>query len=191
MPSPLAHQTGFLYGMWLAIVMGVPQILQPVWDAPRALRALNDWDGTFVQAATPFLADLVKAVEDGRAAAGALRIFVATGAAVPRGLAERATRILGTAVCGAWGTTESCLGSLAAPGDEPAKVWGTDGRALRGIRLAHHRTRRDGPFRRARRGTSRFAPRRCSRATRDHADWTAAAYHPRRLVPHRRSRRHR
>jgi len=134
-PSPLAHQTGFLYGMWLAIVMGVPQIVQPVWNAPRALRALNDWDGTFVQAATPFLADLVKAVEDGATPPAALRIFVATGAAVPRSLAQRATRVLGTAVCGAWGTTESCLGSLSAPGDEPAKVWGTDGRALRGIRL--------------------------------------------------------
>jgi cyclohexanecarboxylate-CoA ligase len=134
-PSPLAHQTGFLYGMWLAILMGVPQIVQPVWNAPRALRALNDWDGTFVQAATPFLADLVAAVEEGARPPAALRIFVATGAAVPRGLAERATRILGTAVCGAWGTTESCLGSLSAPGDEAAKVWGTDGRALRGIRL--------------------------------------------------------
>jgi cyclohexanecarboxylate-CoA ligase len=134
-PSPLAHQTGFLYGMWLAIVLGVPQILQSVWNATRALRALNDWDGTFVQAATPFLADLVKAVEDGERPPAALRIFVATGAAVPRGLAERATRILGTAVCGAWGTTESCLGSLSAPGDEAAKVWGTDGRALRGIHL--------------------------------------------------------
>jgi cyclohexanecarboxylate-CoA ligase len=134
-PSPLAHQTGFLYGMWLAILMGVPQILQPVWNGPRALRALNDWDGTFVQAATPFLADLVKAVEEGERPPAALRIFVATGAAVPRGLAERATRVLGTAVCGAWGTTESCLGSLSAPGDEPAKVWGTDGRALRGIHL--------------------------------------------------------
>jgi 3-phosphoshikimate 1-carboxyvinyltransferase len=134
-PSPLAHQTGFLYGMWLALVMGVPQIVQPVWNASRALRALNDWNGTFVQAATPFLADLVQAVEAGERAPAALRIFVATGAAVPRGLAERATRILGTAVCGAWGTTESCLGSLSAPSDEPAKVWGTDGRALRGIRL--------------------------------------------------------
>ncbi len=134
-PSPLAHQTGFLYGMWLAILMGVGQILQPVWSAERALRALNDWDGTFVQAATPFLADMVKAVEDGARPPAALRIFVATGAAVPRGLAERATRILGAAVCGAWGTTESCLGSLAAPSDEPAKVWGTDGRALRGIGL--------------------------------------------------------
>jgi 3-phosphoshikimate 1-carboxyvinyltransferase len=134
-PSPLAHQTGFLYGMWLALLMGVPQIVQPVWNASRALRALNEWDGTFVQAATPFLADLVAAVEAGERAPAALRIFVATGAAVPRGLAERATRILGTAVCGAWGTTESCLGSLAAPTDEPAKVWGTDGRALRGIHL--------------------------------------------------------
>jgi 3-phosphoshikimate 1-carboxyvinyltransferase len=134
-PSPLAHQTGFLYGMWLAIVMGVPEIVQPVWNPTVALRALNDWDGTFVQAATPFLADLVQAVEAGERAPAALRIFVATGAAVPRGLAERATRVLGTAVCGAWGTTESCLGSLSAPADEPAKVWGTDGRALRGIRL--------------------------------------------------------
>jgi 3-phosphoshikimate 1-carboxyvinyltransferase len=134
-PSPLAHQTGFLYGMWLAFVMGVPQIVQPVWNARRALHALRDWNGTFVQAATPFLTDLLDAVEEGEPAAPSLRIFVATGAAVPRSLAKRATRILSAAVCGAWGTTESCLGSLAAPSDEPAKVWGTDGRALRGIGL--------------------------------------------------------
>ena len=69
-PSPLAHQTGFLYGMWLALLMGVPQIVQPVWNASRALRALNDWDGTFVQAATPFLADLVHAVEGGERSSG-------------------------------------------------------------------------------------------------------------------------
>jgi 3-phosphoshikimate 1-carboxyvinyltransferase len=176
-PSPLAHQTGFLYGMWLAIVMGVPQILQPVWDAPRALRALNDWDGTFVQAATPFLADLVKAVEDGDRPPAALRIFVATGAAVPRGLAERATRILGTAVCGAWGTTESCLGSLAAPGDEAAKVWGTDGRALRGIGLritdvqGHSLAAgEEGHF--EVRSPTMFE------GYADHADWTAAAFTP-------------
>jgi cyclohexanecarboxylate-CoA ligase len=65
----------------------------------------------------------------------ALRIFVVTGAAVPRALAERATGVLSAAVCGAWGSTESCLGALAAPGDDPAKVWGTDGRALAGTRI--------------------------------------------------------
>ena len=134
-PSPLAHQTGFLYGMWLAFLLGVPQILQQVWDGTAALGLLRRHGGSFVQAATPFLADLVEAVETTGERPEALRIFVATGAAVPRGLAERATRTLDAAVCGAWGTTETCLGSLAAPGDEPAKVWGTDGRALAGVRL--------------------------------------------------------
>ncbi len=176
-PSPLAHQTGFLYGMWLAIVMGVPQIVQPVWNASRALRALNDWDGTFVQAATPFLADLVKAVDDGERPPAALRIFVATGAAVPRGLAERATRILGTAVCGAWGTTESCLGSLSAPGDEAAKVWGTDGRALRGIRLRI--TNSDGRvLPPGEEGHFEVQSATMFDGYADHPDWTAAAFTP-------------
>jgi 3-phosphoshikimate 1-carboxyvinyltransferase len=134
-PSPLAHQTGFLYGMWVAFLLGATQIVQPVWGAAQALRALREHGGTFCQAATPFLGDLVKAVDEGDEAPRSLRTFVATGAAVPRGLAERAGRVLGTAVCGAWGTTESCLGSLAAPGDEPAKMWGTDGRALTGVRI--------------------------------------------------------
>lgn len=134
-PSPLAHQTGFLYGMWLAFFLGCPQVVQPVWDGGRALRAMRRWRTTFVQAATPFLADLVAAANERGEQPGALKVFVATGAAVPRGLAEHAARILGTSVCGAWGTTETCLGALGAPGDEPAKTWGTDGRALEGVRL--------------------------------------------------------
>ncbi|MBD7995161.1 3-phosphoshikimate 1-carboxyvinyltransferase [Arthrobacter sp. Sa2CUA1] len=133
-PSPLAHQTGFLYGMWLSFVLGAPQILQSVWEPERALTMLRGWKGTFVQAATPFLTDLVKAVEAGAAAPASLRIFVNTGAAVPRHLAERATRVLDTAVCGAFGTTETCLGSVSSPGDDPALVWGTDGRLLPGVR---------------------------------------------------------
>lgn len=134
-PSPLAHQTGFLYGMTLALVLGVPQIVQSEWDAKRALASLNQHGATFVQAATPFLSDLVKAVEDGGEMPRKLRIFVATGATVPRGLAERAGRVLGADVCGAFGTTETCLGALASPGDEPAQRWGSDGRALEGIEL--------------------------------------------------------
>lgn len=135
-PTPLAHQTGLLYGMWLSFALGSTQVIQDVWDARRAAKALREWDGTFVQAATPFLADLVRVVESGEEEAPpALRIFVVTGAAVPRALAERATSVLSAAVCGAWGSTESCLGALAAPGDDPEKVWGTDGRALAGTRI--------------------------------------------------------
>ncbi|MGZ3541859.1 MAG: 3-phosphoshikimate 1-carboxyvinyltransferase [Vulcanimicrobiaceae bacterium] len=176
-PSPLAHQTGFLYGMWLAFLLGVPQIVQDIWEPVRALRALLEWDGTFVQAATPFLADLVRAVEGGREPPAALRIFVATGAAVPRGLAERATRVLGTAVCGAWGTTESCLGTLSATGDEPAKMWGTDGRALNGVRI---RVTDDAGhvLPPSQEGNFEVSSHCLFEGYIDHPEWTAAAFTP-------------
>jgi 3-phosphoshikimate 1-carboxyvinyltransferase len=135
-PSPLAHQTGFLYGMMLAWSLGVPSVIQPVWDAPLALeQAFARGRATFVQAATPFLTDLVDSVEAGMATPESLRIFVATGAAVPRALAEKATTTLGTAVLGGFGTTETCLATLASPTDRLENAWGSDGRPLAGIRI--------------------------------------------------------
>jgi cyclohexanecarboxylate-CoA ligase len=176
-PSPLAHQTGFLYGMWLALTLGVPQILQATWDGAVGLQGLRRWQGTFVQAATPFLADLVAAAKQAGEQPEALRIFVATGTTVPRGLAEQATRVLGTAVCGAWGTTETCLGSLSAPGDEPAKVWGTDGRALEGVRLRI--TDDDGNVLAAgAEGHFEVWSETLFEGYLDHPEWTAAAMTP-------------
>ncbi|MGH8316607.1 MAG: AMP-binding protein [Steroidobacteraceae bacterium] len=134
-PSPLAHQTGFLYGMWLALALGVPQILLESWEPKRALAALGEWRGTFVQAATPFLADLVQAVAEGEAPPRSLRLFVATGTTVPRALAARARRVLESQVCGAFGTTEGCLATLGSPADPPDKACGTDGRPLAGIEV--------------------------------------------------------
>ena len=134
-PSPLAHQTGFLYGMWIAIRLGVPQVLQEAWDAEIGLDAMQRFDVTFVQAATPFLADLTRVASDLGQRPENLRTFVATGAAIPRELARRSREVLGAEVGGAWGTTESCLGCAFVPGDPPERAWGTDGRALAGTRL--------------------------------------------------------
>ena len=134
-PSPLAHQTGFLYGMWIAIRLGVPQVLQEVWDAEVGLDAMRRFGVTFVQAATPFLADLTRVAEDRGQTPEQLRTFVATGAAIPRELARRSREVLDAEVGGAWGTTESCLGCAFAPGDPAERAWGTDGRALDGVTL--------------------------------------------------------
>lgn len=133
MPSPLAHQTGFLYGMWLALTLGATGILQETWEPVRGLRALREHRATFVQAATPFLMDLTQAVEAGETPPERLRIFVATGTAVPRAVARRAAGVLRTSVCGAFGTTEGCLATLSSPSDPPDKARGSDGRALPSI----------------------------------------------------------
>ncbi|GGK86508.1 hypothetical protein GCM10009769_00620 [Curtobacterium luteum] len=135
-PSPLAHQTGFLYGMLLAFRLGAPQVIQPVWDGTVALeQAFGVAKASFVQCATPFLTDLVDLVEAGAAQPESLRIFVPTGAAVPRALAQRAATVLGTAILGAFGTSETCLGALSGPDDDPTDAYGHDGRALPGIRI--------------------------------------------------------
>ena len=134
-PSPLAHQTGFLYGMWIALTLGVPQVIQTVWDPSVSLEAMRGTGVTFVQAATPFLADLVRVASERRSAPDALRIFVATGAAIPRELAREAREVLGAEVGGAFGTTESCLGAAFVPGQDPELAWSADGRALDGITL--------------------------------------------------------
>jgi 3-phosphoshikimate 1-carboxyvinyltransferase len=135
-PSPLAHQTGFLYGMLLAFRLGAPQVIQPVWDGTVALeQAFGAAGATFVQCATPFLTDLVDLVEAGAPQPESLRIFVPTGAAVPRALAQRASTVLGSAILGAFGTSETCLGALSSPSDDPAQAYGHDGRALPGITI--------------------------------------------------------
>jgi len=135
-PSPLAHQTGFLYGMLLAFRLGAPQVIQPVWDGRVALeQAFGEARATFVQCATPFLTDLVDLVEAGAPTPESLRVFVPTGAAVPRALAQRASEVLGSAILGAFGTSETCLGALSSPNDEPADAYGHDGRALPGISI--------------------------------------------------------
>jgi 3-phosphoshikimate 1-carboxyvinyltransferase len=130
-PSPLAHQTGFLYGMWIAIRLGVPQVLQDIWNAELGLDAMRRFGVTFVQAATPFLADLTVLGERPET----LRTFVATGTAIPRELARSAREVLDAEVGGAWGTTESCLGTAFRPGEEAELAWQTDGHALDGVTL--------------------------------------------------------
>jgi cyclohexanecarboxylate-CoA ligase len=134
-PSPLAHQTGFLYGMWIALRLGAPQVIQEAWDAEVGFDALERFGVTFVQAATPFLADLVRVAGERGHAPRALRKFVVTGAAVPRELARTARSMLGAEVGGGFGTTESCMGAGFLTGVDDERAWTTDGRALANVTL--------------------------------------------------------
>jgi 3-phosphoshikimate 1-carboxyvinyltransferase len=133
-PSTLAHQIGFVYGMWVAFAMGIPQMLQPVWDPERAVRALRELGGTVAQAPPSFLINLVNVVKRGVRAPDSLRVFVPTGAAIPPGLAREAEEILRTRICGAFGTTESFLSTLSKPTASKTSS-DSDGEPLPSIRL--------------------------------------------------------
>ncbi|SIS54599.1 AMP-binding protein [Alicyclobacillus vulcanalis] len=130
-PSPTAHQTGFLYGMLVSFYIGAPGIYHATWDVEKARLAIEVYGATFVQAAMPFLSDITRADRPPKG----LRLFIATGAAIPRQLAQEAREKLGCAVVGAWGSTESCLVTAGRPSDPPEKLWGTDGRVLDGMQI--------------------------------------------------------
>jgi cyclohexanecarboxylate-CoA ligase len=129
-PAPLAHQTGFLYGMWLALSLGATLVVQEAWNGDAGFDAVRRYGVSFVQVATPFLADLVAVAEQRSETPESLAIFVATGAAVPRELARRARSVLGADVGGGFGSTETCMAAAFLPGEAPEKAWQTDGRAM-------------------------------------------------------------
>ena len=120
MPSPLAHQLGFMYGMLMSLMLGIPVVLIDVWRAARAAQLIAAHGATFAYAATPFIADLV----EGNAKLPSLRVFASAGAPIPPAVVQAARERLGLAVVASWGMTEcgtvTCTpydGSLAAESD--------------------------------------------------------------------------
>ena len=133
MASPLAHQTGFMYGLMMPLVLGTRVILQDVWDATRAWDTIQAERVSFSMGATPFLADLVSAPNAPAPADCKLRTFVCAGAPIPRVLVQTATEKLGLGVIAAWGMSECGVVTITRPDDPPDAVFSSDGRALPGM----------------------------------------------------------
>src|SRR5574340_544474 len=80
MASPMAHQTGFLYGLMMPIVLQARAVLLDLWDPACAAELIRDEGATFTMASTPFLADLARTVAASGKAVPSLRIFLCAGA---------------------------------------------------------------------------------------------------------------
>ena len=135
MASPLAHQTGFMYGLMTPLMLGTSVLLQDIWDPATAWRLIGEHRLQFTMGATPFLADLTHAPDALPAGESPLDIFVCGGAPIPRVLAEEANARLGVRVVAAWGMSECGVVTMTLPGDPEAKVFGTDGVALPGTEV--------------------------------------------------------
>jgi cyclohexanecarboxylate-CoA ligase len=133
MASTLGHQTGYLFGYCLALLLGTTAVWMDVWNAAEAARLVEAEQVTFTMGATPFLRDLTY-LETGQNL-GSLRLFISAGAPIPRPLVQDAQARLRCAISAGWGMTESGLVTCNGLRDPEDKVFGTDGLPLPGMEL--------------------------------------------------------
>ena len=130
MASPLAHQTGFLYGIMMPVYLGTTAILQDIWDAEFVCKVIAAEKPAFTMAATPFLADLVKTAPKHEGELDSLRIFVSAGAPIPSALVEQAGQNLKARIVSAWGMTENGAVTMTCPEDPAERASQSDGKTL-------------------------------------------------------------
>ncbi|MDO5631971.1 MAG: cyclohexanecarboxylate-CoA ligase [Paracoccus sp. (in: a-proteobacteria)] len=133
--SPMAHQTGFMYGLLLPLMLGARSVLLNTWDKTRAAQILRDERVTWTMASTPFLIDLTTAVEQDAIDTSALRIFLCAGTAIPGPVVERAQQVMGARVVSAWGMTENGAVTTVRLDDAADKSASSDGVPLPGMEL--------------------------------------------------------
>ena len=126
MASPVTHITGFLYGILLPPMLGVPIVLLDIWEPTAAVRLVERERCRFTVGATPFLQGLTDAyAESGRRSA--LRAFLCGGADVPPELVRRARNVLGSTVVRVYGSSEFPTFSCGGPNDPLEVAADTDG----------------------------------------------------------------
>ncbi len=135
MASPMAHQTGFMYGLLMPVMLGATAVLQDIWEPKRAAERIAEEGATFTMASTPFLSDLTDVIAGDGHDVRSLRTFLSAGAPIPRVLVERATQALKANIVSAWGMTENGAVTTTRLDDPAQKIFHTDGCPLPGMEV--------------------------------------------------------
>ena len=135
MASPMAHQTGFMYGLMMPIVLRARAVLLDVWEPRKAIELIRAEGATFTMASTPFLTDLARNVTDSGLAVPTLRTFLCAGAPIPGPLVAQAREALGATVVSAWGMTENGAVTTILLDDSAERAATTDGKPLPGMEV--------------------------------------------------------
>lgn len=129
MPSPVTHATGYTVGLELPFSMGLTTVLMERWNAAEAVRLIEQQRIAAAVGATPFLQELLAAMDAAGCERLPLKLFVCGGAAVPTELILRAGQRFAGHACRGFGSTESPFITFGSrPDDPPAIGAGTDGR---------------------------------------------------------------
>ncbi|MCA8093330.1 cyclohexanecarboxylate-CoA ligase [Burkholderia anthina] len=135
MASPMAHQTGFMYGLMMPIALHATAVLQDAWQPKKALEVIRAEHATFMMASTVFLTDLANTANETGETVPTLRTFLCAGAPIPGPLVERARKALDVKIVSAWGMTEMGAVTLTRLDDEDERSISTDGRPLPGVEV--------------------------------------------------------
>jgi cyclohexanecarboxylate-CoA ligase len=135
MASPMAHQTGFMYGLMMPIMLRASAVLQDIWDPTKAADLIRQEGVSFTMASTPFLTDLTRVVSETRNGVPSLKTFLCAGAPIPGPLVEQAREVLGAKIVSAWGMTENGAVTLIKLDDDDLLAFTTDGCALPGVEV--------------------------------------------------------
>ena len=135
MASPMAHQTGFMYGLMMPIMLRASVVLLDVWEPKKAVELIREHGVSFTMASTPFLTDLTKTVQEAGTPVPSLKTFLCAGAPIPGALVEQARKVLGTKIVSAWGMTENGAVTTILPDDDDERAYTTDGCPLPGAEL--------------------------------------------------------
>ena len=136
MASPMAHQTGFMYGLLMPIQLQAKVVLQDIWDVAQAVKLIEQQQVSFTMASTPFLNDLSSYVaEHSEVKVDSLKSFLCAGAPIPGPLVQKARENLHIQVISAWGMTECGAVTMTYPTDPEERAYNTDGIALPGVEI--------------------------------------------------------
>ena len=135
MGSPMAHQTGFMYGLIMPVLLKAKAVLQDVWDVNTAIDLIHKHQVSFTMASTPFLNDLSEAVLNSHKSLDSLKIFLCAGAPIPSTLVQKARQNMGVKVISAWGMTECGAVTTTRPEDDDERSFNTDGLPLPGVEV--------------------------------------------------------
>ncbi|MBJ7607155.1 MAG: AMP-binding protein [Candidatus Dormibacteraeota bacterium] len=104
--SPVGHNAGYFYGVRLALEAGGRLVMQDFWDADLMVELVRSHRVTYSLGSPTHLFDMLGSQSATREALSSLRVYICSGADLPRHLARSALDVIPQALCRVFGMTE-------------------------------------------------------------------------------------
>lgn len=135
MPSPLAHATGFDYGLAMPLYCGCKVVYQETWDPEQMLRIIEKERVTWSKGSAAFVKDVCDAAEKIKCDTSTFRCFVSGGAPIPPKLVGRVAKLLGAQLIPCWGSSEVGIATIGKFTDSEERRSSSDGSAVDGVEV--------------------------------------------------------